>query len=58
MPILPNQLVASWSLVALLATPVAAQIPDSSARRDSVDDPIRTLVGRLDLDRYKATIKE
>ncbi|MDQ6633913.1 MAG: M28 family metallopeptidase [Gemmatimonadota bacterium] len=58
MPILPNQLFASWSLVALLAAPVAAQIPDSSARRDSVDDPIRTLVGRLDLERYKATIKE
>jgi hypothetical protein len=57
MPTLPNRLVASWSLVALLAAPVAAQIPDSSARRDSVDDPIRALVGRLDLERYKATIK-
>ena len=58
MPTLPHQLIASWSLVALLAAPAAAQIADSSARRDSADDPIRTLVSRLDLERYKATIKE
>jgi hypothetical protein len=57
MPTLSNRLVSSWSLVALLAVPIAAQTPDSSARRDSVDDPIRTLVGRLDLEQYKATIK-
>jgi hypothetical protein len=57
MPTLPNRLISSWSLLAVLAVPVAAQAPDSSARRDSVDDPIRTLVSRLDLEKYKATIK-
>jgi hypothetical protein len=58
MPTLPSRLISSWSLVAMLAAPVAAQTADSSARRDSVDDPVRTLVGRLDLEKYKATIKE
>jgi hypothetical protein len=57
MPTSSNRLIAGWSLVAVLAAPVAAQTPDSSARRDSVDDPIRTMVGRLDLEKYKATIK-
>jgi hypothetical protein len=33
--------------------PVAAQAPAAGAQ----DDPVRTLVGRLDLEKYKATIK-
>jgi hypothetical protein len=57
MPTLPNRLISSWSLVALLAAPVAAQNTDSLARRESADDPVRILVGRLDLEKYKATIK-
>ena len=57
MPTFPNRLIRGWALGALLAVPVAAQTPDGPSRRDSVDDPIRTLVGRLDLEKYKATIK-
>ena len=42
------------------ALPVAAQspvVPPASAASDSTDAIIRTMVGRLDFDRYKATVK-
>ena len=50
--------VTRWvgALAVLLATSVlfaSAQAPAPQA----TDDPVRTLVGRLDLERYKATIK-
>jgi Peptidase family M28 len=58
MPISPNRLIASCSLVVLVAVPLTAQTPAvGSARADSAADPIRTMVGRLDLERYKTTIK-
>jgi hypothetical protein len=47
--------VAACSL-ALLGTPVFAQ-GGTNAPADTGNDPIRTMVGRLDLERYKATIK-
>jgi hypothetical protein len=53
----PFRLIASCSLVALTATPLTAQVAATPTRSDSVDDPIRTMVGRLDLEKYKATIK-
>ncbi len=43
-------------LCALLAAPVAAQTA-SSARADTANDPIKMLASRLDLERYKETIK-
>jgi hypothetical protein len=44
------------SLVTLLSSiPLLAQTPASQPA--PADDPVRTLVGRLDLDKYKATIK-
>jgi hypothetical protein len=46
------------TLLWLAAAPLAAQAPASAATRpDSASDPVATLVGRLDLERYKATIK-
>jgi len=50
-----HRLIAQCVLAGVLATPIAAQVtprPDSTA-----NDPARTLVARLDLERYKATIK-
>ena len=49
MPILPTLLLTMATL--------AQQLPSTAAAPDPADDPVRTLVGRLDLDRYKATIK-
>ncbi|MEP6689785.1 MAG: M20/M25/M40 family metallo-hydrolase [Gemmatimonadaceae bacterium] len=43
---------ASWGLI-VLAAPAFAQ----GAPADSATDPIRVLAGRLDLEKYKATIK-
>ena len=52
-----NSAVAAWSLVAFLGTPVFAQGGASNAPADTANDPVRVMVGRLDLERYKATIK-
>src|SRR3954447_24005034 len=49
-------LVAGSSL-AILAMPVVAQTPAPAPAADSTADPVRDLVGRLELERYKATIK-
>jgi hypothetical protein len=57
MSLSPFRLIASCSLVALTAIPLTAQVAAPPPRSDSVDDPIRTMVGRLDLEKYKATIK-
>ena len=46
------------SLLCLAAAPLSAQVsPAAPARLDSAPDPIATMVGRLDLEKYKATIK-
>jgi hypothetical protein len=42
------------SLALLVAAPLAAQVPSAA---DSAPDPIAEMVSRLDLERYKATIK-
>jgi len=49
-----NSLFAAASGLLLAATPSAAQIPPASP---TAVDPIRVMVGRLDLERYKATLR-
>jgi hypothetical protein len=56
------RLAAGCALVAIGATPVAAQTPapnaaSAAAPRDSAPDPIAAMVARLTLERYKATVK-
>ena len=49
---------AACSLAVTLATPTLAQPGNAAqAAADSANDPIRTLVTRLELEKYKATIK-
>ena len=48
--------VAVWSLVAVLGTPAFAQ-GGANAPADTANDAIRAMVGRLELERYKATVK-
>jgi hypothetical protein len=55
MPLTPTRLLARCSLAALIAVPLGAQAP--APRADSVPDPIAQMVGRLDLEHYKATVK-
>jgi hypothetical protein len=55
-------LVCTWTTiqgagVALRAQSAAAQSQQTPAPPTAADDPVRTLVGRLDLEKYKATIK-
>ncbi|HET7186729.1 MAG TPA: peptidase M28, partial [Gemmatimonadaceae bacterium] len=47
---------AAGSLLASVASPAFAQAVPATAAADSVD-PVRNLVSRLDLEKYKATIK-
>src|SRR5689334_4380615 len=49
--------VAAWSLVALLGTPALGQSGAASPAADTANDAIRTMVGRLELEKYKATVK-
>jgi hypothetical protein len=50
--------VASSALLAVLGTPLVAQSGRSAtSTADSAPDPIKIAVGRLDLERYKATVK-
>src|SRR3954451_17117678 len=49
-------IVAAWSLVAILGTPVFAQ-GGANAPADTANDPIRAMVSRLELAKYKATVK-
>jgi hypothetical protein len=51
-----SPIVAAWSLVAILGTPVFAQ-GGANAPADTANDPIRTMVSRLELAKYKATVK-
>ena len=52
--------VAACGFVGIFAAPVLAQSATSSmpsSRADTTSDPVRMLASRLDLDRFKATIK-
>jgi hypothetical protein len=55
MPSSLNRLVAGTALLALAAAPLAAQ--NAASAPDTALDQIKTMVGRLTLDRYKATVK-
>ena len=50
---------AGLGLIALCGPSALAQggAPSSSPPADSIADPIKTMVGRLDLEQYKATIR-
>jgi hypothetical protein len=54
MTLLLDRLLLHCALAGCAAGSLAAQAP---ARADSVPDPVRAMVARLELDRYKATIK-
>ena len=47
--------IRSLTLIAVACT--SSTLVAQSAAQDSADDPVRTLVARLDLERYKGTIK-
>ena len=55
----PNStLLAACALAVTLATPVFGQSANAAQTpADTANDPIRTLVSRLELEKYKATIK-
>jgi Peptidase family M28 len=61
MPILsrlvPSATLAALALAPLATRPAAAQASVAAPSTDSVDAPIAAMVGRLELERYKATIK-
>jgi len=44
-------------LVSLSAAPIPFQVPQTAAAPDTPPDPVKTMVERLDLERYKATLK-
>jgi hypothetical protein len=53
-------IVATCSLIVIFGMPAFVQragAPPSPAQGDPTDDAVRALVGRLDLEKYKATIK-
>src|SRR5215204_509712 len=50
-----SPIIAACSLVAVLGTPTFAQSGATPA--DTANDPIRALVSRLELEKYKGTIK-
>src|SRR5215467_3824715 len=50
-------LFAIGGLIFTLVTPMLGQRGGAQSQAPAADDPIRTLVGRLDLEKYKATIK-
>ena len=51
-----SSIVAAWSLVAILATGASGQ-GAASPPADTASDAIRTMVSRLELEKYKATVK-
>lgn len=57
MPISPTRVLVGGIFFAVMTAPLAAQTGMVSAPGDSADDPVRIMVARLDLQRYKATIK-
>src|SRR3954471_5579304 len=54
-----SPIVAAWSLVAILGTPVFAQggANAPAAPADTLNDPVRIMVSRLELEKYKGTVK-
>ena len=48
---------AAGVLAAFLGSLVSAQQPSQAPGAPSADDPVQTLVARLDLEKYRATIK-
>jgi hypothetical protein len=54
---LASRALAVASLLAVIAGPALAQATPPAAGADTANDPVRELVGRLDLEKYKATIK-
>jgi hypothetical protein len=53
-----SRALAAGSSLVILAAPVVAQTPTPTpAPADTAADPVRDLVGRLELERYKATVK-
>ncbi len=52
-----KSILAGVALAAAMATPVLSQSPVGGVRSDSADEAITQIVARLDLERYKATIK-
>jgi hypothetical protein len=52
-----TSIIAACSLVAILGTPAFGQGGAANAPADTANDPIRIMVSRLELERYKGTIK-
>src|SRR5947207_13794653 len=54
-----RSMVLTWFLVTVFVAPCFAQRGggNNAAPAAAADDPIKTLVGRLDLEKYKATLK-
>ncbi|HEY4659392.1 MAG TPA: hypothetical protein VIH11_07780, partial [Gemmatimonadaceae bacterium] len=52
-----SSLIWSCGLITLLGSSALGQGGVPAQPADSVEDPIKVLVGRLELERYKATIK-
>ena len=48
-------IIAAWSLAVAVGTPALAQ--NAAPPADTLNDPIRIMVSRLELENYKATIK-
>ena len=53
----PTTILTACSLAASLGAPALAQSGNAASPADSANDPVRTLVSRLELERYKTTIK-
>ncbi|MDQ6610987.1 MAG: M28 family metallopeptidase [Gemmatimonadota bacterium] len=52
-----KSLLLGIGLVCVLSTNARAQRGRSGAPADTTEDPVKTMVGRLELERYKATVK-
>ena len=52
-----QRLISALSGLFILAANANGQAPTSAPAPDSLNDPVRIMVARLDLERYKATIK-
>jgi hypothetical protein len=49
--------IAAWSLLTVVGTPAFGQSGSGGTPADTANDPIRSLVSRLELEKYKATVK-
>ena len=52
-----SPIVAAWSMAVVLGTPALAQSGGANTQADTANDPIRIMVSRLELEKYKGTIK-